>query len=481
MAVSRSAGAHFALEKLPPQNLDAERSLLGSMLLSHEAIDEVADFLQPRHFYGDAHRRIAEAVYRLAETTVGGIDAITVAEELERRKELEEIGGVLYLNQILESVPHAAHARYYAEIVRDKFVLRSLQEACTSVLRDITDESEETSELLTHAEERIFHILEQQGEAEQLEIRDILMSAFDGIHARMSQDGVVSGVSTGFTRLDDLTTGLHPQSLIILAARPSMGKTAFVCNLAKNAALNAREDFDRLENPSPEAKPKGVVIFSLEQSRIELAERLLCILAKFDGHKLRKGEIDPDEHEHLLRSASQLGELPIYIDDQPGRSMPQISAICRRVKRRYGLGLIIIDYLQLIEPEDKKAPREQQVAAIARRLKFLAKEMNVPVIALAQLNRGVDLRQDKQPKLADLRESGAIEQDADIVMFLHRPDAYDPADRPGEAEVIVAKNRNGPTGIVPLVWLRESLRFGERAPHEAVGGLTYGFDTGDGF
>lgn len=465
-------------DRLPPQNLDAERAVLGSMLLSHEAIDEVADILHPRHFYGDAHRRVAEAIFRLAENSLGGIDVVTVAEDLETHKQLEEVGGPVVLSQILEAVPHAGNARYYAQIVRDKFVQRSLRDACTGILRDIHDESADTDELLSHAEERVFQILEQQGEADKLGIRDILMNAFDGIHARMELGGGVSGVSTGFSRLDDLTSGLHPQSLIIIAARPSMGKTAFVCNICKNVALNARKAHDMLDNPSPDDRPQGVVLFSLEQSKLEIAERLLCMLAKFDGHKLRKGEINPEEHDLLLRTADELGRLPIYIDDQPGRSMAQISAVCRRLKRRHGLGLIIIDYLQLIEPEDKKAPREQQVAQIARRLKFLAKEINVPVIALAQLNRGVDLRVDKQPKLADLRESGAIEQDADLVMFLHRPDAYDPTDRPGEADLIVAKNRNGPTGIVHLTWLKESLRFGELSRATPAGGV---YEDGGGF
>ena len=458
-------------DRLPPQNLDAEKAVLGSMLLSHEAIDEVADILSARHFYGDAHRRVAESIFRLSETTLGGIDPVTVAEDLEKHKQLEDAGGVPFLSQLLEAVPHAGNARYYAKIVRDKFVQRTLRETCSSILRDIHDESYSTDELLTHAEERIFQILEQQGEADKLAIRDILMSAFDGIHMRMEQGGGVSGLSTGFARLDDLTSGLHPQSLIIVAARPSMGKTAFVCNVAKNVAINAQRAYDTLEKPSHDERPQGVVVFSLEQSKLEIAERLLCMLAKFDGHKLRKGEIDSDDHDLLLRSADELGRLPIYIDDLPGRSMPQIAAVCRRLKRRHGLGLIIVDYLQLIEPDDKKAPREQQVAAIARRLKFLAKEINVPVVALAQLNRGVDLRMDKQPKLADLRESGAIEQDADIVMFLHRPDAYDPSDRPGEADLIIAKNRNGPTGIVQLTWLRESLRFGERSHAVPTGGV----------
>jgi replicative DNA helicase len=451
-------------DRLPPQNLEAERAVLGSMLLSHEAIDDVADVLQPRHFYADAHQRIAAAIYHLAETTYGGIDPVTVAEELERRGELAEIGGAPCLAQLMEAVHLTAHARYYADIVRDKFVLRSLREACTGILHDLCHETDETLELLGRAEQRIFSILEQQGEADKLEIRDILLDAFDGIDARLAQDGSLSGLPTGFVELDAITTGLHAAEFVVVAARPSMGKTAFVCNIALAVAIDARRKHLEKAGHEGGVMPRdGVLLFSLEQSKLELAERLLCIYGKVNGHKLRKGELDEDERTRLLATSSKLSELPIFIDDTPGRNMGQVAAICRRVKRRYGLGLIVIDYLQLIEPEDRKAPREQQVAQIARRLKFLAKELSVPVIALAQLNRGVDLRQDKQPKLADLRESGAIEQDADLVMFLHRPDAYDPGDRPGEAELIVAKHRNGPTGLVPLTWIKESMRFENRS------------------
>ena len=452
-----------AFDRLPPQNLDAERALLGSMLLSYEAIDEVAELVQARHFYLDAHVRIAEAIFRLSETTIGGIDAVTVAEELEKRGELDRIGGPAYLARVLETVPHAAHARYYAEIVRDKFVRRMLREASTAILKEIDEDDSETEALLGNAEARIFQILDREGEDEKFSLRDILEDAMSGIHSRIADEGTVSGISSGFEKLDDLTSGLQPAALVIVAARPSMGKTAFVCNIAKSVALNAYEAYQQQLSPPEKGPGGGVIVFSLEQSRVELAERLLCIFGKFDGLKVKKGELDAEETEQLLQIATRLSELPIFIDDIPGRNMAQISAICRRIKNRFGLGMVVIDYLQLIEPDDPKMPREQQVAQIARRLKFLAKEMSVPVIALAQLNRGVDLRTDKRPKLADLRESGAIEQDADLVMFLHREDAYDPGERPGEADLIVAKNRNGPTGNVPLTWIKESMRFESRS------------------
>jgi replicative DNA helicase len=288
---------------------------------------------------------------------------------------------------------------------------------------------------------------------------DIMLATLDRINTRMGKEGSISGLSTGFTDLDRQTNGFQAAELVILAARPSMGKTALVCNIAEWCAG---------------AGETATLIFSLEQSKLELAERFLCIRAKLDGHRLRKGQLEPEERHALLEASSELSRLPLFIDDHPGRTVGQISAICRRLKRRNNLGLVIIDYLQLIEPEDKRANREQQIAQITRRLKGIAKENELPVIALSQLNRGVELREDKRPRLADLRESGAIEQDADIVMFLHRPDAYNPEDRPGLAEIVVAKHRSGPTGIVNLQWRRESMRFDDYDPM-MDGGATSSF------
>ncbi len=430
--------------RLPPQNLDAEQGLLGSILLLNQAIDDVADVVSSQQFYSDRHQRIYSGITRLYDSGVRGIDILTLAEELDRRGDLEEAGGASYLMEILEAVPNASHAKYYAEIVRDKFIQRSLTQACSEILSECYDGSRSTSEVLQSAEQRIFRILEQQEEATKIAIGDILIDTFDRINERLQQEGSISGLSTGFADLDRQLNGFHSSELIILAARPSMGKTALACNIAEAVA--------REQNA-------GVIIFSLEQSKLELAERFLCIRSKVNGHRLRAGELDDDEHDHLMQASSELSEIPLYIDDRPGRSMAQIAAICRRLKRRQSLGLILIDYLQLIEPEEKHAPREQQISLITRRLKFLAKEMNIPVVALAQLNRGVELREDKRPRLADLRESGAIEQDADLVMFLHRPEAYNPEEDPGEAHLIIAKNRNGPTGIVKLTWIRESMRF----------------------
>ncbi len=453
--MAKADGPDFA-GKLPPQNLVAEQSVLGSVLLHNEAIDEVADFLQAAHFYSTHHQTIYAAILKLHEQGVRGIDAVTLAEELDKRQELEGVGGVRYILEILETVPHAAHVKYYAEIVRDKYIQRSLTNVCTDVLRECYDGVTDTADVLTQAERGIFSILEQQETGTRLSMDEIMLDTMERINSRLGKEGNISGLSTGFTDLDRQTNGFQPSELVILAARPSMGKTAFVCNIAAWVAG---------------AGNTGVLIFSLEQSKLELAERFLCIHARLDGHKVRKGQLDQAERHALLNAASELSKYQLFIDDSPGRTVGQISAICRRLKRRNNLGLVIIDYLQLIEPEDKKANREQQIAQTTRRLKGIAKENDLPLIALSQLNRGVELREDKRPRLADLRESGAIEQDADIVMFLHRPDAYNPEDRPGEAEVVVAKHRSGPTGIVTLRWRRESMSFEDYTAFE--GGVNF--------
>ncbi len=447
--------------KLPPQNLDAERSVLGSMLLSNDAIDEVIAFLRPDHFYHDAHRRIYETICRMRDRGLSAIDAVTLAEELERQKLLEDAGGAAYLHEVLASVPHAAHVRYYADIVHEKHVQRSLIGTCHDVLQSCYDSSRTADEILQEAEQRIFSIVEQQAGDASLSIHDILLDAFSRIDERMKNPGEVSGLATSFADLDRLTTGFHGSELVILAARPSMGKTALVCNFAEGIA--------RLSG-------QGVLLFSLEQSKLEIAERFISMAARIDGHKLRSGDLNDEERQTLLEVSHELSEIPIFIDDHPARNTSQIGAIARRLKRQHNVGIVIIDYLQLIEPEDRRAPREQQIAQITRRLKQLAKELNVPVVALAQLNRGVELREDKRPRLADLRESGAIEQDADLVMFLHRPDAYNPEDRPNEADLIVAKHRNGPTGIVILTWRRELMRFESFSPAAEPAGSYFGGD-----
>ncbi len=442
-------------DRLPPQDLDAERSVLGSVLLHNDAIDEVLQHVQAASFYADAHQRMFRAVQDMYESGTRGIDPVTLGHELEKRGDLAEIGGVPYIMQVLETVPHAAHAEYYARIVREKWLRRTLIDACTDILRDSYHGGDDVEEIVARAEKRIFDIAEDQQSLDKLALKDILEDTFERIFHRMDQEGTISGLHTGFHGLDEVTSGFQSSELLVLAARPSMGKTALVCNFALSVA----------------AAKHGVLLFSLEQSSLELAERFLAIHAKINGHKLRQGDLDEVEQHGLMEAANELREFPLFIDDTAGRTVSQIAAVSRRMKRHPGVGLVVIDYLQLVESDDRNLPREQQISTITRRLKFLAKDLSVPVIALAQLNRGVEQREDKRPRLADLRESGAIEQDADIVMFLHRPEAYDPEDRPGEADLIVAKNRNGPIGNVPLTWLKEQLRFADRSPLEVPEGV----------
>jgi replicative DNA helicase len=450
------ADGQFPTDRIPPQNLDAERGVLGSILLVSESLDDVVDLITANHFYSDAHGKIFAAICTLRDRGVTSIDAVSVGEELDRCNQLQDVGGSDCLEDILRTVPHAAHAAYYAQIVRDKHLQRSLIYACTDILKESYDSTDNTEDILQNAERRIFRIVEEQTSGLKHDIGSILLDAWDRINDRSSIDGAISGLPTGFHDFDCKTNGFQPSELIILAARPSMGKTALVCNIALGVAQRTG---------------KGVLMFSLEQSRLELAERFLCMHAKFDGHKLRAGDLNDADRHHLMETSQTLSELPLFIDDQAGRTVAQIAAISRRLYRKHDVGLVIVDYLQLIEPEDRRAPREQQISLITRRLKGIAKEMDVPVIALAQLNRGVELREDKRPRLADLRESGAIEQDADLVIFLHRPDAYDPSDQPGMAEVIIAKHRSGPTGIVPLTWRKEYMRFESYSGmHEPDGG-----------
>lgn len=435
-------------DRLPPQDLDAERSVLGSMLLANAAIDDVLQHVRASHFYSDAHRRIFKVIFDLYDGGSTGIDPVTVGHELDRREELGEIGGPAYLAQILETVPHAAHATYYAKIVRTLANRRSLIEACNDILREMYHGDQDTEEAMAAAEQRIFDISRDlHQDADDLSLKDVLQQTFEAIYRRMDLDGSLAGIPTGFHELDEMIGGFQPTSLVILAARPSMGKTALVCNSALEVARAGT----------------GVLFFSLEQSALEIAERMLCIRARVNGHNLRRGELDETEQHAVMEASSELLEFPIHIDDRAGRTLSQIASIARRQKRRHDIGLLLIDYLQLMEADDRNVSREQQISSMTRRLKGLAKDLNLPVIALSQLNRAVEQRQDKRPKLSDLRESGAIEQDADIVLLLHRPEAYEPEDRPGEADLIVAKNRNGPIGDVHLTWLREQLRFAARS------------------
>lgn len=424
-----------------PQNLTAEKSVLGCILIEPRVIEDLVDVLSDQMFYDDSHARVFRVCLDLFAAN-SHIDAIVVAERLERAGKFAEMGGVGFLLDLQEAVPGAWDAVYYARIVRDLWIRRRLLTAVSAIASDCYG-GDDTSQVLEAAERAIFQIREQQIGQRATRMSDLIGPTLDEINARIGR-GRISGLATGFRDLDDQTNGLSPGNLVIIGARPSMGKTAFVCNIAEWVAG---------------VSGTTTLLISLEQTSNECVERLLCIRGRLDGHRLKRGLLDDAERHALLDSARELQQIPLHIDDQAAMSVTQIAAICRRLRRREGLGLVIIDYLQLIEPDDPRAPREQQISRISRRLKMLAKELAVPVIALSQLNRGVDTREDKRPRLGDLRESGAIEQDADIVLFLHRPDAYDPADQPGIAEVIVAKHRSGPSGLVKLQWRKESLRY----------------------
>jgi replicative DNA helicase len=433
-------------DRLPPQNLEAERSLLGSILLDNEVLHDVVGFLQVQDFYRDAHQIIYSVIRDMYDKTVG-IDVVTLSTELDKRGALDKIGGDETLEEISASVPHAANAKYYAEIVKEKAVNRQLIESATEIIRDGYSNQFTADQLLEAAERKIYNIREDQIRGEVLELKDVVKDAMDAIAARADSGGhAVTGLATGFMDLDDITSGLHAGQLVIIAARPSMGKTAIALNICDHAAFEAKTP---------------VLFTSLEMGYREIAERLMCSRSRVDGHKIRTGiGLGMRELTQLTRAYNILSSGgKMFIDDTPARNMMQIAASARRIKRRHGIGLIVIDYIQLVDSEEMRDSRQEQIAKISRRLKTLARDLNVPVVALSQLNRAVETREDKRPRMADLRESGAIEQDADIVLLLHRPEYYEPTDQPGVAELIVAKNRNGATNTIKLTFVKNLTRF----------------------
>lgn len=429
---------------IPPQNLEAEMAVIASVCLAPDMIDELGE-LKPEHFYADRHQRIWSAIQALSQRRVRA-DAVTLAEELDRLKQLEEIGGVEYLGKILETVPNAAHAKYYAAIVVSRWRSRQAKYGCAEVVQLINDGGTD-DDVAQKAEAVLAEISERVSTAKDVAIGDVMAEAWTAINARIGRQEA-AGTPTGFIDLDNLIVGIQPGELVVMAARPSMGKTAFAGCLMLSLARRGI----------------GSLFISCEMSKLEISERLLCIDSHVSSTKLKAGTgLEEFELDALMQSASRVGALPIRIDDQPGQKVRAIAATARRVKRLHDIGFLVIDYLQLVEPNESKDVREQEVAGITKSLKGLAKELSIPVIVLAQLNRGVEMREDKRPRLGDLRESGAIEQDADKVLFLHRPAAYDPEDRPGEADVIVAKNRCGKIGTVALAWLAEFTEFRDLA------------------
>jgi replicative DNA helicase len=445
---SRPAPAGSLSDRLPPQNLEAEQGVLGSILLDNEVLHEVVPLLSVEDFYRDSHQILYRAIRDLYDLGQA-IDAITLAEELTRRGQYEAIGGDDTLTQIVHAVPHAANAKYYADIVRQKSIKRQLIESATAILRQGYQDESTAEELLEDAERQIYQIAEDQFTGETVDLSQVVTEAMDRIARRSEERHPITGLATGFFELDDITGGFQGAQLIILAARPSMGKTALALNICEHVAVDLK---------------KGVLLVSLEMGRLELAERLLCARAKVDGHKLRTGQnLGTREMTLLGNGYADLHSAPLFIDDTSTRNMIQITANARRLKLRQDVALVVVDYIQLIDPDDPRDSRQEQIAKISRRLKILARELSVPVIALSQLNRAVENREDRRPRMADLRESGAIEQDADMVLLLHRPEYYDPNDQPGTAELIIAKNRNGPTGTVKLTFLKNYTRFENHA------------------
>lgn len=432
---------------MPPQNIEAEMAVIASVCLMRDAFDEVSD-LKPEHFYADRHGRMWSVLTELHRDKIG-IDAVTMAEKLEGQNLLAEVGNVEYIGRVLESVPNAAHVRYYANIVISRWRMRTATYGCAEIIRRINENSED-DEVVAEAEKVLAAIAERACLAQDVAISDVMVEAWTEIQARLGRKEA-AGMATGFIDLDKLIVGIQPTELIVIAARPACGKSAFAGCLIHRLAKRGISS----------------LLLSLEMSRLEFAERLLCAESGVSATKLKAGDcLDEFEVDSLMMSSGVLSKLPIRIDEQGRQKVSAIAAIARRAQRVHGTQVIVIDYLQLIEPDQRLHVREQEVASITKALKGLAKELKLPVIVLAQLNRAVENREDKKPRLADLRESGAVEQDANQVWFLHRPEVYDPADRPAECDVIVAKNRGGATGTVTLAWRANTTEFKDFASSE---------------
>lgn len=431
-------------DRLPPQSREAERSVLGSMLRDNRVISDVVQLLRAEDFYADAHQKTYQAIVSLHDKSGQPVDVVLLAEELKQRGQIEDVGGYTFLAELWDAAPTAANAEYYAKIVRDRALVRNLIHAGTEILRDAYDQAQPADDLIAHAEHKIFELAQLGVSGQTVTLQEALRAAYDRIDKNSMGGKSITGISTGYTDLDEITAGLQNEEVTIIAARPSVGKTSFALNLVRNIVLEEKQ---------------AVYFVSLEQSRIELAERLLCCHARVDSHKVRTGRLTGDDISKLIEAGGELGGAKLFIDDNAGQGMLKISANARRLKMRHDLKLVVIDYLQLIEPDNRRDPRQEQVAQVSRRLKFLAKELKIPVVALAQVNRSSEERQDHRPRLADLRESGSIEQDADVVMMLHRPDRYEPGQNEGVVEVIVGKNRNGPTGEITLAYIKQYMRF----------------------
>jgi replicative DNA helicase len=451
---------HDAIDRIPPQNLDAEKSLLGGILLSNDALERALDIVSADDFYRAANSHIFEAICDLHERREP-VDLLTLSNALQARGLLEQVGGRSYLVELTEVVPTAANTEYYARIVVEKSVLRKIIDTSTEMAGRAFTGEETPDELLSDAERNIMAIAKGNIQKRLTSVEDVLPDAILQLNQLFDSRGAVTGLATGFSELDKMTSGFQPGNLIILAARPGMGKTSLVLNLAAHAAIHEQ---------------KAIAFFSLEMGKEELVQRLLCAEAGIDMSELRRGTMAANNWEKLTRAASSLSNTDLYFDDNGGIDIRYVVGKCRRQKAEGKLDLVIIDYLQLMNGHKKTERREQEISEISRGLKAMAKDLKVPVIALSQLNRGLEGRPDKRPMMSDLRESGAIEQDADMIGFIYRHEVYAQKEgkgdevEPNKAELIIGKNRHGPTGIIPLTFIAKFTRFSDYLPSNAYGG-----------
>ncbi|QFT91183.1 Replicative DNA helicase [Bacillus sp. THAF10] len=433
-------------ERIPPQNIEAEQAVIGAIFLEPQALTLAAELVMPDDFYRASHQKIFDCMLNLSDRGEP-VDLVTVTSELANLKLLEEVGGVSYLSDIAGSVPTAANIEYYAKIVEEKSILRRLIRTATNIAQEGYTREDEVAGLLNEAEKQILEVSQRKNSGVFQNIKDVLVKTYDNIETLHNRKGEITGIETGFTELDRMTAGFQRNDLIIIAARPSVGKTAFALNIAQNVATKAREN---------------VAIFSLEMGAEQLVMRMLCAEGNINAQNLRTGQLTAEDWSKLTMAMGSLSNAGIYIDDTPGIRVSEIRSKCRRLKQESGLGMILIDYLQLIQGSGRGGGenRQQEVSEISRSLKALARELEVPVIALSQLSRGVEQRQDKRPMMSDIRESGSIEQDADIVGFLYRDDYYDKeSENKNIIEIILAKQRNGPVGTVSLAFVKEYNKF----------------------
>ena len=432
------------IDRVPPHNNEAEQSVIGAIFLEPQALITAAEVLIPEDFYRMAHQKIFNTMLLLSDKGQA-IDVVTVTEELSAKKELEDVGGISYLSEIANSVPTAANIVHYSNIVEEKALLRRLIRVATTIVEDGYTREDEVEALLSEAEKNMMEVSNRKNAGDFKHIKDVLVQTYDNIELLHTQKGDVTGISSGFTDLDKITAGFQRNDLIIVAARPSVGKTAFALNVAQNAATSG----------------ENVAIFSLEMGADQLVMRMLCAEGNIDAQVMRTGALEAEDWRKLTMAMGSLSNTGIYIDDSSGIRVNEIRSKCRRLKQEHGLDMVIIDYMQLISGSGKPGEnRQQEVSDISRSLKGLARELEIPVIALSQLSRNVESRVDKRPMLSDLRESGSIEQDADIVSFLYREDYYDKeTENENMIEIIIAKQRNGPTGTVTLAFAKEYNKF----------------------